>query len=142
MSRVTCHVSCVMCHVSHVTCHVSHVNKKKSDKVVKLSGGGSVINGAYLDPCEAAKLNSIEYFSTQDFGIDIQSSIFPDKKLTFLNDRVFFNTKFLNIKTIDYFSTQILNLQTMEYFSTLIFKYTTGQCQKIMNVLNCYSRQE
>lgn len=95
-----------------------------------------------LDPCEAAKFNSIEYFSTQDFGIDIQSSIFRDKNLTFLNDRVFFNTKFFNIKTIEYFSTQILNIQTIEYFSTLIFKYTTGQCQKIMNVLNCYSEQE
>ena len=40
-----CHVSCVMCHVSHVMCQMSHFFF--SDKVVKLSGGGSVINGAY-----------------------------------------------------------------------------------------------
>ena len=59
-----------------------------------------------LDPCEAAKFNSIEYCSTQDFGINIQSGIFRDKNLTFLNDRVFFNTKILNIKMIEYFSTQ------------------------------------
>ena len=51
-----------------------------------------------VDPCKAAKFNSIEYFSTQDFGNNIQSSIFRDKNLTFLNDRVFFNTKNLNIK--------------------------------------------
>ena len=51
-----------------------------------------------LDPCEAAKFNLIEYFSTQDFVIDIQTSIFRDKNLPFLNDRVFFNTKFFNIK--------------------------------------------
>ena len=53
-----CHVSCVMCHVSYVTCHVSHITCHMShvtiffflffsDKVVKLIGGGSVINGAY-----------------------------------------------------------------------------------------------
>ena len=52
VSRVTCHVSHVMCHVSRVTCHVSHVTCNFfsfffSDKVVKLIGGGSVINGAY-----------------------------------------------------------------------------------------------
>ena len=64
-----------------------------------------------VDPCEAAKFNLIKYFSTQDFGIDIQSSIFQDKNLTFLNDQVFFNAKFFNIKTIEYFSTQILNIQ-------------------------------
>ena len=38
MSRVTCHVS-------HVTCNVSLFFFL--DKVVKLIGGGSVINGAY-----------------------------------------------------------------------------------------------
>ena len=59
-----------------------------------------------LDPCEAAKFNSIEYCSTQDFGINIQSSIIRDKNLTFLNDRVFFNTTNLNVKTIEYLSTQ------------------------------------
>ena len=53
VSHVTCHVSCVMCHVSHVTCHMSHVKCNKShfffsDKLVKLVGGGSVINGAIL----------------------------------------------------------------------------------------------
>ena len=56
VSRVMCHVSCVMCHVSCVTCHVSRVTYHVSrffiifffsDKVVKLIGGGSVINGAY-----------------------------------------------------------------------------------------------
>ena len=41
MLHVTCHVSRVTCHVSRVTCHVPHV----TDKVVKLIGGGSVING-------------------------------------------------------------------------------------------------
>ena len=51
MSHVACHMSCVMCHMSHVTCHVSCVTFFilffSSDKVVKLIGGGSVINGAY-----------------------------------------------------------------------------------------------
>ncbi len=64
---------------------------------------GTVLCHVEVDPCEAAKFNSIEYFSTQDFGIDIQSSIFQDKNLTFLNNRVFFNTKFVNIQTIEYF---------------------------------------
>ena len=54
--------------------------------------------GTLLDPCEATKFNSIEYFSTQDFGINIQSSIFRDENLTFLNNRVLFNIKFFNIK--------------------------------------------
>ena len=43
MSRVMCQVTC------HVTCHVSYVTINFfffSDKVVKLIGGGSVINGA------------------------------------------------------------------------------------------------
>ena len=49
--HVSCgHVSCVMCHVSRITCHVSHVTCHMShiflDKVEKLVGGGSVINGA------------------------------------------------------------------------------------------------
>ena len=37
------------CHMSHVTCHVSHVTFSYFFfyKVVKLVGGGSVINGAY-----------------------------------------------------------------------------------------------
>ena len=50
VSHVTCHVSCVTCHVSHVMCHMSHVTCKiffYSDKVVRLIGGGSVINEAY-----------------------------------------------------------------------------------------------
>ena len=42
MSRVTCHVSHVMCHLSHVMCQIFFFYK-----VVKLIGGGSVINGAY-----------------------------------------------------------------------------------------------
>ena len=56
ISCVKCHVSCVACHVSHVTCHVSHVMCHMScvkilvfvfNKVAKLIGGGSVINGSY-----------------------------------------------------------------------------------------------
>ena len=50
MSRVTCHLSRVKCHVSHVTCHMLHVTCHIFFffyKVVKLIGGGSVINGAY-----------------------------------------------------------------------------------------------
>ena len=52
MSCVICHISRVRCHVSHVTCHMSQVTCHYfylffSDKVVKLVGGGSVINGAY-----------------------------------------------------------------------------------------------
>ena len=35
----TCPMSRVTCHLSHVTCHMSHV------KVVKLIGGGYIING-------------------------------------------------------------------------------------------------
>ena len=51
MSHVMYHVSRhVSRHVSHVMCHVSHVTFFLLfflDKVVKLIGGGSVINGAY-----------------------------------------------------------------------------------------------
>ena len=45
-------MSCVKYHVSHVTCHMSYVQRRNflyiyfPDKVVKLVGGGSVINGA------------------------------------------------------------------------------------------------
>ena len=52
----------------------------------------------HLDPCEAANFNSINYFSTQDFGINIQSSIFQHNNCEYKNDRVFFNTTILNIK--------------------------------------------
>ena len=45
MSCVTCQMSFVTCHMSCVTCIVSHV--LFFNKVVKLVGGGSVINGAY-----------------------------------------------------------------------------------------------
>ena len=55
-SRVTCHVSHVMYHMSHVTRHMSRVTCHMSqffllflsslEKVVKLVGGGFVINGA------------------------------------------------------------------------------------------------
>ena len=45
MSHVTCHMSSVTCHMSHVMCHMSHFF---SGEVVKLIGGGSVINWAYL----------------------------------------------------------------------------------------------
>ena len=47
----TCHVSCVTCHtqMSHVKCHMSHspviIFLSFSEQVVKLVGGGSVING-------------------------------------------------------------------------------------------------
>ena len=50
---VTCHMSHGTCHVSRVTGHVSHVTCNffsffsEIYKVVKLVGGGSVINGAY-----------------------------------------------------------------------------------------------
>ena len=55
VSHVMCQMSHVKCHVSHVTCHMSHVTCQMSIilfiyffyKVVKLFGGGSVINGAY-----------------------------------------------------------------------------------------------
>ena len=55
----TCHMSCVTCPVSRVTCHVSRVMCHMSqffyfilfffcfEKVLKIIGGGSVINGAY-----------------------------------------------------------------------------------------------
>ena len=51
-SCVMCHVSHVMCHKSRVKCHVSGVtcnffSSSFLDKVVKLIGGGSVINRAY-----------------------------------------------------------------------------------------------
>ena len=42
MSPVTYHMSCVTCHVSHVTYFISFFSN-----VMKLFGGGSVINGAY-----------------------------------------------------------------------------------------------
>ena len=50
MSCNTCRVSSVMCHMSHVTFHVSEKEEerkeKKSYKVLRLVGGGSVIDGA------------------------------------------------------------------------------------------------
>ena len=57
-------MSHVMCHVSHVTCHVSHVKFFVFFccffvKVVKLIGGGSVINGA--NPvCEQPLMSSMD----------------------------------------------------------------------------------
>ena len=42
MSHVTCHVSHFTCHISRVICHTTHF----FCKMVKLVGGGSVINGA------------------------------------------------------------------------------------------------
>ena len=48
---VMCHLSCVMRHMSHVTCEVSHVTFFFfffSDILVKLVGGTSVVNVAYL----------------------------------------------------------------------------------------------
>ena len=53
MSHVTCDLSCGTCHFSHVMCHMSHVIYDIffillfSPKVVKLVGGGSVVNGTY-----------------------------------------------------------------------------------------------
>ena len=45
-----CHISSVLCQVSGVRCQVSHANVYIYflflDNVVKLVGGGSVINGA------------------------------------------------------------------------------------------------
>ena len=50
MSYVTCHMLHVTCHVSRVICHMSHVIfilfYLFFDKLEKLIGGGSVINGA------------------------------------------------------------------------------------------------
>ena len=63
-----------------------------------------------VDPCEAANFNSIDYFSTQDFGINIESSIFQHNNCEYKNDRGFFNTKILNIKTIEYFQRKFLNI--------------------------------
>ena len=60
----------VMCHVSHVTCHVSHVTCHNffllfSDKVVKLIGGGSVINGPTLSSLFTSGLNSAVQYSAR-----------------------------------------------------------------------------
>ena len=44
--HITCHVTSVTCHVSHVTCHNFFIYFVLV-KVLKLIGGGSVINGAY-----------------------------------------------------------------------------------------------
>ena len=77
--------------------------------VCKDQSSGEQVQGqkqVKVDRCEAAKFNLIDYFSTQDFGINIQPSIFQDKNFTFLNNQVFFNTTILNIKTIKYFSTK------------------------------------
>ena len=47
LQPATCHVPHVECHMSRVTCNVSFILFSLfSDKVVKLVGGGSVINGA------------------------------------------------------------------------------------------------
>ena len=67
MSHVTCHVSRVTCHVSRVTCHMSRVTCHLFifllffflDKVVKLIGGGSVMNGAY-----PVQFNTAKYIKT------------------------------------------------------------------------------
>ena len=47
VSCVTCHVSPVMCRLSHVKCNFFLYPEKKLDKMVKIVGGWSVINGAY-----------------------------------------------------------------------------------------------
>ena len=44
LSCVTCHVSCVTCHLASVTCPVSHFFLYE---LLKIVGGGSVINGTY-----------------------------------------------------------------------------------------------
>ena len=46
------HMSLVMCHKSHVMCHMAGVRCQVTGvfifyKVVRLVGGGSVMNGAY-----------------------------------------------------------------------------------------------
>ena len=68
-------------------------------------------NGQTVDLCKAAKFNSIDYFQTQDFGINIQSSIFQDKNLTFLNDRVFSTPQFWILKQSSIFQCKFLNIQ-------------------------------
>ena len=64
MSHVTCHESCVTCHMSHFIFSFLFFFL---DKVVKLSGGGSVINGAYpvLFP---------SYFHTQTSSLNVECS--------------------------------------------------------------------
>ena len=54
-----------------------------------LSVWGERFGVSCINPCKAAKFNSINYFSTQDFGIIIQSRIVQDKNGTFLNNQVF-----------------------------------------------------
>ena len=56
---------------------------------------------ARVDPCKAAKFNSIDYFSKKDFG--------PKSKvqsLELIYNRVFFETRIYHFKTIKYLSTQ------------------------------------
>ena len=49
---VMCHVSHVMCHILHGACHFLPFFTFFLDKVVKLVGGRSVINGATLSSQE------------------------------------------------------------------------------------------
>ena len=60
MSCVLCHVSCAICHVSRVPCHMSHVTFIIffADNVVKVVGGGSVINGATSSSFDASKVEA------------------------------------------------------------------------------------
>ena len=54
-------MSRVMCHVSHVTCHMSHVFLFVFlDKVVKLIGGGSVINGPIPSSLESESIRPVQ----------------------------------------------------------------------------------
>ena len=64
-----CHMSRVRCHMSHVTCHLSHVTYIFFYKVVKLVGGGSVIDGAtpsslYIQP-------NIRWLITFSWGVNL-----------------------------------------------------------------------
>ena len=65
VSHVTCHVPCVTCHMSRVTRHMSQFFFLFSDKVVKLIGGGSVINGPTLSSLFTSGLNSAVQYSAR-----------------------------------------------------------------------------
>ena len=68
VSHVTCHMSRVTCHVSRVTCHLSHYNFFFFlDKVVKLIGGGCVINGAY--PVQFVFLPYVHFLVTNQISL-------------------------------------------------------------------------
>ena len=92
MSHVTCHVSCVRCQVSHVTCHVSqYYFFCVLDKVVKLVGGGSVINGATT--CKTPKILNI-YSLSAHFNTEVGVIAIMVYVLCSLMSQLFCNLQF------------------------------------------------